>query len=154
RRPDVANRLQPCDDGARQNQGEAFRGFACSSGLRRGCSGQVRPPGDTRMRKTHNGKTRLLISESWRRSLAAGIDPEVPARPPRYDADVLEDARQIHPLDRHLPTLRRMLRGVADATAHLMAITDAEGHVLWSEGPRDVRRRADGIGLIEGFHWS
>ncbi|MCW2946554.1 MAG: putative phytochrome sensor protein [Actinoallomurus sp.] len=97
---------------------------------------------------------RPLISESWRRSLDAGVDPEIRSAPLVFDADVIAGARESHPLGRHLPMLRDTLRGMTDATAHLMVITDAEGHVLWSEGPSDIRRRADGIGLAEGFRWS
>jgi hypothetical protein len=97
---------------------------------------------------------RPLISESWRRSLDAGVDPELRSAPLVFDADVVADARESHPLDRHLPMLRDTLLGMADATAHLMVVTDAEGHVLWSEGPPSVRRRADGIGLADGFRWS
>ena len=43
---------------------------------------------------------------------------------------------------------------MADASAHLMVVTDAKGHVLWSEGPRAVRRRAERVGLAEGFRWA
>jgi hypothetical protein len=101
-----------------------------------------------------NTGDRTWISESWRRSLDAGIDPETRAAPLVYDTDVLADARQLHPLDRHLAMLRHTLRGVADATGHLMVIADADGHVLWSEGPRDVCRSADRVGLQDGFRWS
>ena len=97
---------------------------------------------------------RLMVADSWRRSLAAGVDPELRSAPLVYDADMLPEVRRAHPLDRHLPMLRETLRGVADASAHLMVITDAEGHVLWSEGPRAVRRRADPVGLAEGFRWA
>ncbi len=97
---------------------------------------------------------RLWVPESWRRSRDAGVDPETRAAPPAFDTDVLADARQIHPLDPHLPMLRRTLRGMADTTSHLMVVADAGGHVLWNEGPRAVRRRADGIGLTAGFCWS
>jgi GAF domain len=97
---------------------------------------------------------RLVVADSWRRSLAAGVDPDLPAAPLVYDADAIADVRRSHPLDRHLPMLRETLRGMADSSAHLMVITDAHGHVLWSEGPPGVRRRADGIGLAEGFRWA
>jgi hypothetical protein len=97
---------------------------------------------------------RPLIADSWRRSLAAGVDPGLRSAPLVFDADAVARVRQGHPLDPHLPMLRETLRGMADASAHLMVITDADGHVLWSEGPRSVRRRADGIGLIEGFRWA
>ncbi|HZE34122.1 MAG TPA: GAF domain-containing protein [Actinoallomurus sp.] len=97
---------------------------------------------------------RLMVADSWRRSLAAGVDPDLPSAPLVFDADALAGFRECHPLDRHLPMLRETLRGVADASAHLMVVTDAEGHVLWSEGPRAVRRRADRVGLAEGFRWA
>lgn len=97
---------------------------------------------------------RPVVADSWRRSLAAGVDPGLPSAPLVFDAGTLAGVREDHPLDRHLPMLRETLRGMADASAHLMVITDADGHVLWSEGPPGVRRRADGIGLAEGFRWA
>ncbi|GLY90201.1 helix-turn-helix domain-containing protein [Actinoallomurus iriomotensis] len=97
---------------------------------------------------------RPVVTDSWRRSLAAGVDPGLASAPLVFDADTITGVRRSHPLDRHLTMLREALRGMADASAHLMVITDADGHVLWSEGPRAVRRRADGIGLAEGFRWA
>jgi hypothetical protein len=97
---------------------------------------------------------RDVICESWRRSLAAGVTPEVTAAPLVYDADRIGDARAQHPLDPHLPMLRSTLRGAADATSHLMVITDEDGHVLWSEGTPQILRKAALIGLREGFCWS
>lgn len=97
---------------------------------------------------------REVICASWRRSLAAGVNPEVAAAPLVYDQDRIGDARARHPLDPHLPMLRSTLRGAADATSHLMVITDEGGHVLWSEGTPQVLRKADVVGLREGFCWS
>jgi GAF domain len=97
---------------------------------------------------------RPVVADSWRRSLAAGVDPDLRSAPYVLDAGALAGVRQSHPLDRHLPLLRETLRGMADASAHLMVVTDAEGHVLSSEGPRGVRRRAGDIGLVEGFRWA
>jgi hypothetical protein len=97
---------------------------------------------------------RPVIAESWRRSLAAGVDPGLRSAPLVFDADTVGGVREGHLLDRHLPMLRETLRATADASAHLMVVTDADGHVLWSEGPRGVRRRADAIGLAEGFRWA
>jgi hypothetical protein len=97
---------------------------------------------------------RPVIADSWRRSLAAGVDPDLRSAPLVFDADTVPGVRESHPLDRHLPMLRETLRGMADASSHLMVITDADGHVLWSEGPPGIRRRAGGIGLVEGFRWA
>ncbi len=100
------------------------------------------------------GAGRPVVADSWRRSLAAGVDPDLRSAPLVFDADAVAEIRAGHPLDRHLPMLRETLRGMADASAHLMVVADAEGHVLWSEGPRGVRRRAYDIGLVEGFRWA
>jgi hypothetical protein len=98
--------------------------------------------------------TRNLISESWRRSLLAGVDTEIRNAPLVWDRDTIGDARSAHPFARHLPVLRGTLQAVADQTEHMMVITDADGHVLWSEGPPVVRRAAERVGLMDGFWWS
>lgn len=97
---------------------------------------------------------RAVIGDSWRRSRAAGVDADIPAAPLVFDSDVLADARAAHPLSRHLPMLRGLLDRVAEESAQLMVISDAEGHVLWSHGPPRLRRAAARIGLAEGFCWS
>ena len=97
---------------------------------------------------------RTVISESWRRSLAAKVDPD--ARPPSavYAADELRDVRAGHPLAQVLPLLRSTLVSVADEAMHVMIVTDAEGNILWCEGASDVRSRAETVGLHEGTRWS
>ncbi|TDC55889.1 GAF domain-containing protein [Actinomadura sp. KC345] len=94
------------------------------------------------------------ISESWRRSLDAGVDADVEAAPLVFDRDVIADAREAHPLDPHVPVLNGLLRRVADEAEHLLVITDDAGHVLWTQGPPAVRREAAAIGLMDGFRWS
>src|SRR4051794_28786181 len=104
--------------------------------------------------RTGEGGPRKVIWESWRRSLDAGIDPEWHAAPLVYDTDEIGDARASHPMSRLLPMLRHTLLQIADEAAHIMVITDADGRVLWREGHHQVRKRADTIGLADGFHWS
>ncbi len=99
-------------------------------------------------------EARPLIRNSWRRSLAAGVDPGLQAAPLVLDADAVGEARAAHPLGRHLPMVRQMLRHVAEASDHLIVVADGDGCVLWSEGPRRVRRYAETVGLMEGFRWS
>ena len=94
------------------------------------------------------------ISASWRRSRAAGISASTSAAPQVYDRGSLDEARARHLLDPHLPALRDLLRSYIDATGHLMVVSDADGHVLWSEGDPAVRRAAGRVGLQEGFCWS
>lgn len=122
------------------------------------------PPGEARRLHTlHDaafggpsaaGTPREVITASWRRSLAAGVDPGVDGAPLVYEPEMIGDARSEHPLDQYLPLLRGILRTMADLAAHLMVITDGDGHILWSEGPHAVRRKADVVGLAAGFCWS
>ncbi|MBP2704606.1 GAF domain-containing protein [Microbispora sp. RL4-1S] len=98
--------------------------------------------------------TREVISASWRRCLAAGIDPDTSYAPLVYEQEDIGDARSAHPLAALLPLLRTTLLPALDEAANIMVITDAAGHVLWREGHRRVMRQADGIGLSDGFGWS
>ncbi|MCT9935178.1 GAF domain-containing protein [Planotetraspora sp. A-T 1434] len=97
---------------------------------------------------------RDVISKSWRRSLDAGIDPEMHAAPLIYDAGDIRDARTSNPMNALVPLLSHTLLQIADETAHIMVITDADGDVLWRDGHRQVLRHADRIGLADGFRWA
>lgn len=98
---------------------------------------------------------RAVVSESWRRSLAARIDPERGSGPPTvYNRREMAELRAEHPLAETLPVLRETLVSIADEAMHMMIVTDAQGHILWREGQLDVLLRADKVGLIEGTRWS
>jgi hypothetical protein len=97
---------------------------------------------------------RSVISESWQRSLAAHIDPEDFRPPVVYQADEVADVRSAHPLQDVLPPLRDLLVSIADESQHVMIITDAEGTILWREGPAALCRMADPVGLCEGTGWA
>ncbi|GAA4433833.1 GAF domain-containing protein [Actinokineospora soli] len=97
---------------------------------------------------------RPVVSESWRRSLAVGVDPDADVAPVAYAQDDVEALRAEHPLARVLPVLRSTLVSSADEAMHLMIVTDADGCILWREGHTDVRLRADRAGLAEGTRWS
>jgi hypothetical protein len=101
-----------------------------------------------------HGGVRRMIFESWRRSLIAGADSEMRMAPLVFDGDDIGDARSVHPLRDHVAMLRGILQAVADEAVHLMVIADVGGTILWSEGPRDVRREAGRVGLSDGFCWS
>jgi hypothetical protein len=58
-----------------------------------------------------------------------------------------------HPLARVLPLLRDTLVAIADEALHLLVVTDAQGRILWCEGPRDVLRRARCADLVDGPWW-
>ncbi|MGH3547878.1 MAG: GAF domain-containing protein [Pseudonocardiaceae bacterium] len=97
---------------------------------------------------------RTLISDSWRRSLAAHVDPDHDEPPVVYDHATLEAIRSAHPLGEVLPLLRATLVSIADEAEHVMIVTDADGHILWREGKTEVCLRADRVLLTEGTKWS
>ncbi|AXX28416.1 GAF domain-containing protein [Actinosynnema pretiosum subsp. pretiosum] len=98
--------------------------------------------------------TRPVILESWRRSLAARVDPDSREAPLVLDRDEVVDLRAAHPLAQALPVLRETLVSIADDAEHVMIITDADGRVLWCEGSARVRGVAERVRLTEGARWS
>jgi hypothetical protein len=98
--------------------------------------------------------SRSLIAESWRRSLAAHIDPDDFRPPTVYAPDDVADVRSAHPMHSVVPLLRKMLVDIADASHHIMIVTDAHGTILWREGAADICLRADPVGLCEGTRWA
>jgi hypothetical protein len=100
------------------------------------------------------GTPRSVVSDSWSRSLRAQVDPELRNPPQVYLADELAEVRAAHPLAAVLPLLRATLVSVADEAMHVMIVTDAEGHILWREGPSAVKRGADRVNLAEGTRWT
>ncbi|MEU7812314.1 GAF domain-containing protein [Pseudonocardia sp. NPDC049154] len=99
-------------------------------------------------------QVRDLVSDSWRRSHAARVDPDHGLPPHVFEHREVADVRAGHPLAEVLPLLRDTLLQIADEAMHMMIVTDAQGHILWREGHQDVLRRAEGVGLVEGTRWS
>jgi hypothetical protein len=99
---------------------------------------------------------RTPIADSWRRSLAAGVDPS-----PNHRAPVLADEDEtsarwdVHPLAAALPLIEDSLTAIADESAHLIVVSDAEGLLLWIGGNARVRMAAaDSMNFTEGALWS
>ncbi len=97
---------------------------------------------------------RGVVAASWRRSLAAHVDPESGAPSLVYEHAEVARVRAGHPLVTVLPLLRDTLVTIADEAMHMMIVTDAQGRILWREGPREVLRRGERVGLLEGTLWS
>lgn len=97
---------------------------------------------------------RPVVSESWRRSLAAHVDPDRRTPPVVYTAADLPDLRAAHPLNEVLPLLRSTLVSIADEAMHVMLVTDAEGNILWRDGATRLLHDADRVGLAAGTCWS
>ncbi|OPG10003.1 hypothetical protein B1L11_24560 [Microbispora sp. GKU 823] len=98
-----------------------------------------------------DGPVRSLVADSWRRS-ARAVDPDALAPLELTDAE-LEEYRNAHPLVQVLPLFRDLLGGIADDGRHLLAVCDAAGRLLWVEGHRGARARAERMNFVAGARW-
>jgi hypothetical protein len=95
---------------------------------------------------------RPVVRDSWRRSAGALVDPDRCA-PIEMDERELEAYRTGHPLARVMPIFRDLLGGLADDGAHLMAVCDAQGRLLWVEGSPGIMRGAETMNFVPGARW-
>ena len=119
--------------------------------------GAVRPSGHAEHERFLSGgpadSIRSVVAESWLRSVAAGVDADVTEPPITLDRDVLTDYRNDHPLSRVFPLLYDVLGRAAEDCDSLMAVSDAQGQLLWVCGQPGVLRKAEGIRFVEGALW-
>ncbi|WP_372734820.1 GAF domain-containing protein [Nocardioides sp.] len=100
-----------------------------------------------------NRAMRVEVADSWHRSAAAGVEPDLAEAPITLpDAD-LRDYRQAHPLARVFPLLEDVLGQAARECDAVMAVADAEGQMLWVCGSAATLRNAESIGFVEGSNW-
>lgn len=103
---------------------------------------------------TVDGPVRSVVSESWRRSLLGGLDPERDLAAITLDSARLEEIRRHHPLAAGMPVVRRLLVESAADAGLLVAVSDAAGQLLWVEGAAQLRRMAEEMNFVEGADWS
>lgn len=94
-----------------------------------------------------------LVTESWQRSLATGVDPD---RGPGEAAAAthLTELRSSHPLAGALPVIRRLLVDHATDSGVLVGVTAADGALLWVEGDSGAGRKAAAMNFVPGADWS
>ncbi|MEZ0490765.1 GAF domain-containing protein [Kineococcus sp. TBRC 1896] len=97
---------------------------------------------------------RDLVSSSWWRARRTGLDPDRVAPPVLTDPSDLRARREAHPLAAVLPTARRLLLAEPLGVPVLMAVSDADGTLLWVEGDPGLRRSAERMAFTEGARWS
>jgi hypothetical protein len=97
---------------------------------------------------------RSVVAESWRRSLATGVDPDRGGVEASNAALSLERLRAEHPLGVALPVIRRLLVEDARDAGVVVAVTAADGTLLWVEGDPAARRRAEAMNFAPGADWS
>jgi transcriptional regulator of acetoin/glycerol metabolism len=93
---------------------------------------------------------RPIISASWLRSTAAGVDPE---RPARRILDARRTAQRLaaHPVGALLPRVSALLRDALMETGYFAAFSDADGVLLWTEGSSQALRTAVAPRFLPGF---
>lgn len=97
---------------------------------------------------------RSLVRESWQRSLGYRLDADRIVAEPELTDDQLRAYRNSHPLQATLPVLQKLLiRHTFDAGL-IVAVGDSSGRLLWIDGDRGLRSRAEGMGFLEGANWS
>lgn len=96
---------------------------------------------------------RPIVAKSWQRSLAKGVDPDGAAQHSPVGEE-LARLREAHPLAPALPVIRRLLVDDAAGSGVVVAVTGADGTLLWVEGDRNACRRAEAMNFIPGADWS
>ncbi|MEU9236272.1 GAF domain-containing protein [Streptomyces subrutilus] len=96
---------------------------------------------------------RAVIARSWRRCARARVSPECLPRVELAEPQ-LRPYREEHPLARVMPLFRDLVGAFAANGAHLLAVCDARGRLLWVEGEPGTLRRAEGLGFVPGAHWA
>ena len=99
---------------------------------------------------------REAITDSWRRSSAAGVDPMGSRLAPVVeDESETHDRYEEHLLHRAAPLIHDCLAAIADEAGYLIVISDADGTLMSIEGSADMRlRAAAGMNFAEGTDWS
>ncbi|MEV6333987.1 transcriptional regulator [Nocardia vinacea] len=97
---------------------------------------------------------RPVVLDSWRRSRSNGVDPDRFGAGVDLDGLELQRYRATHPTALIRPVVRKLLVEDAAEAGLLVAISDAEGRLLWVEGDSKVRDRALAMNFVEGADWS
>lgn len=98
---------------------------------------------------------RALVNDSWQRTLDFGMDPDHGRTlPDAADQAEVEHRRESGKLARVLPVLGDVLLPAAEDAGHVMVIVDAQGMILWQDGPPKIRQHAERLGFQVGANWS
>jgi hypothetical protein len=93
---------------------------------------------------------REVVSDSWRRSVAAGVDPERPA-PRILDARSTAARLAAHPVGALASRISALLREALVESGYFVALSDADGVLLWTEGSSRALQSAVAPRFLPGF---
>ncbi len=97
---------------------------------------------------------RPVVVQSWERSLAGGVDPDLDGARAAAAAAAIERLRETHPLAPALPVIRRLLVDDAINSGVVVAVSAADGTLLWVEGDPSACRKAEAMNFVPGADWS
>ncbi len=97
---------------------------------------------------------RRVVAESWQRSLARGVDPDRGGARSSDLAQSVARMRAAHPLASALPVNRKLLVEDATSSGVMVAISAADGTLLWVEGDSSACRKAEAMNFVPGADWS
>lgn len=97
---------------------------------------------------------RRVVLESWQRSLARGVDPDRGGAQSSDLALSVARMRATHPLASALPVIRRLLVEDARSSGVMVAVSAADGTLLWVEGDSTACRQAESMNFVPGADWS
>ncbi|QCQ92213.1 helix-turn-helix domain-containing protein [Rhodococcus sp. SGAir0479] len=97
---------------------------------------------------------RDVVRDSWLRSRGNGVSPDLVDDQVVLDGSALEEHRIAHPLAGIRPVVRKLLVEDTAGTGLLVAMSDANGRLLWIEGDSAAKDRALDINFVEGSDWS
>ena len=97
---------------------------------------------------------RSVVRASWERSLSLHLDPDAQPGGLDLEGDELREYRSAHPLAAVLPIVHRLLIHHAFESGLIVAIGDEAGRLLWIDGDRGLRRKAEQMLFAEGANWS
>jgi transcriptional regulator of acetoin/glycerol metabolism len=100
------------------------------------------------------GQLRGLVRESWLRSLRLLPGPGSAGARILCSEEEVEDQRRAHPLAAIMPVIDRLLVQPSLDAGMLVAVGDENGRLLWVDGDRALRRRAEGMLFMAGTDWS
>ncbi len=97
---------------------------------------------------------RSVVARSWNRMIALGVDPDGRNARVMSDPAEVESRRRSCKLRIVVDELTQTLLRLPGSSDFLLVITDPEGVILWRDGAVAARRKADGLGFVEGAHWA
>lgn len=97
---------------------------------------------------------RPAIADSWRRCLAAGLNPRQPPRPDRLSAIELQRHRETHAPIRSLALLEmQSLHQQLGINAFVLALAAPDGVLLDSVMAETHRAQIEAFGIVPGSYW-